>query len=158
MNVGEGSYSFSDLRDTIKVGKYTSIARDCYFHERDDNHYYKVNPKVVYTYNWEQGKSVKADDIEIGNDVWVGQGVKFLPSVKVGNGAIIGAWSVIAKDVPPYAIVVGNPAKVIKYRFTEEQQKELERIKWWDWSDEDIGKAKDRRELDDIDDFIKKYA
>lgn len=69
---------------------------------------------------------------EIGNDVWIGNSVIILNGVKIGNGAIVAAGSVVAKDVPPYAIVGGVPAKVIKYRFTNEQIDWLLKFKWWD--------------------------
>ena len=73
-----------------------------------------------------------AKPVKIGNDVWIGEGVTILTSngrIVIGNGAVIGANSVVAKDVPPYAIVVGNPARVIKYRFDEEIIKKLQAIK-----------------------------
>ena len=69
----------------------------------------------------------------IGNDVWIAAGVNILHKVKIGNGAVIGAGAVVTKDIPPYAIAAGVPAKVIKYRFDEEFIAELERIKWWNW-------------------------
>lgn len=74
----------------------------------------------------------------IGNDVWIGANVIILPSVQIGNGAIIAAGAIVTKDVPDYAIVGGVPAKIIKYRFSQEIIAELNRIKWWDWSDEKI--------------------
>ena len=74
----------------------------------------------------------------IGHDVWIGLDSLFVGAVNVGNGAIIGAGSVIAKDVPPYAVVVGNPARVIKYRFDDTTIKKLLAIKWWNWSLEKI--------------------
>ncbi|SDD90204.1 CatB-related O-acetyltransferase [Sporomusa acidovorans] len=76
--------------------------------------------------------------VVIGNDVWIGTNVTILPSVKIGNGAIIGAGAVVVKDVPDYAIVVGTPAKVIKYRFEEEKIKILNQSKWWEWPDDEI--------------------
>ena len=74
----------------------------------------------------------------IGHDVWIGYGVLFVGGVNVGNGAIIGAGAVVAKDIPPYAIAVGNPARVVKYRFDEETIKKLLAVKWWNWSFEKI--------------------
>lgn len=76
--------------------------------------------------------------IEIGNDVWIGAGALILPSVKIGDGAIIGAGAVVTKDIPDYAIAVGVPAKVIRYRFTDEEIEILKKIQWWNWSDEKI--------------------
>ena len=71
-------------------------------------------------------------EIYIGNDVWIGSSVKIMPGVHVGNGAVIGAGAIVTKDVPPYAIVGGVPAKIIKYRFSEEAIEKLEISKWWE--------------------------
>lgn len=70
-------------------------------------------------------------DIEIGHDVWIGANVIILDGIKIGNGVIVGAGSVVTKDIPSYAIVGGNPAKIIRYRFEEEEQKFLEQSEWW---------------------------
>lgn len=76
--------------------------------------------------------------VNIGNDVWIGDNVIILPGVKIGDGAVVAAGGVVTRDVPPYAIVGGVPTRIIKYRFTSEQIQILERIKWWNWSDEKI--------------------
>lgn len=78
------------------------------------------------------------DKIIIGHDVWIGKGALLLPSIKIGNGAIIGTGAVVTKDVPNYAIVAGVPAKVIRYRFKETEIEQLNAIEWWDWTDEQI--------------------
>lgn len=80
----------------------------------------------------------KNGKIKIGNDVWVGSNAIILPGVTIGNGAIIGAGSVVTRDVPSYAIVVGNPARILKYRFSEETIKKIEKIAWWEWDDDKI--------------------
>lgn len=72
------------------------------------------------------------EEISIGNDVWIGSSVKIMPGVHVGNGAVIGAGAIVTKDVPPYAIVVGVPAKIIRYRFPEDVIIQLENSKWWE--------------------------
>ena len=69
----------------------------------------------------------------IGNDVWIGNGTTIIGGVKIGSGAIIGANSVVAKDIPPYAIAVGNPARVVKYRFDKYTIQKLMNLKWWNW-------------------------
>jgi len=74
----------------------------------------------------------------IGNDVWIGAGAIVLSNVTIGNGAIIGAGAVVTNDVPDYAVVVGAPARVIRYRFNKEEIKILNAVEWWNWSDEDI--------------------
>lgn len=94
--------------------------------------------------------------IHIGNDVWIGQGAILLDGVTIGDGAIIGAYTVIASDIPPYAVMIGNPAQVLRYRFDDRQIQELLKIKWWDWDDETI-KAR-VEDFKDIDIFINKYA
>lgn len=76
--------------------------------------------------------------ILIGNDVWIGHGVKIMPGVIIGNGSVIAANSVVTKNISPYSIVAGAPAKHIKYRFHQEKINALEKIKWWDWDDEKI--------------------
>ena len=76
--------------------------------------------------------------IKIGNDVWIGEKCLIMPGVKIGDGAIIAAHAVVTKDIPPYAIAGGVPAKVIKYRFPDEVIKKLEEIRWWDMSDNEI--------------------
>jgi virginiamycin A acetyltransferase len=76
--------------------------------------------------------------IVIGNDVWFGDNATILPRVTIGDGAVIGAGSVVVKDVPPYAIVFGAPAKIIQYRFKKEIRDFLVDLKWWDWSDKKI--------------------
>ena len=81
----------------------------------------------------------KGDTI-IGNDVWIGYKALIMPGVKIGNGAIISSQSVVTTDVPAYTIVGGNPAKVIKKRFSDEVVCELEKLAWWDWPVEEITK------------------
>lgn len=78
--------------------------------------------------------------ITIGNDVWIGDGVKIKNGITIGDGAVIGAAAVVTKDVPPYAIVAGVPAKIIKYRFTEKVIQELLELRWWDLDIETIKK------------------
>ena len=81
--------------------------------------------------------------IKIENDVWIGIQSLILDGVTIGDGAVIGARTVVTKDVPPYAIVVGSPARIIKYRFNEEVIQRLLEIKWWNLSDEEINEKID---------------
>ena len=95
--------------------------------------------------------------IKIGNDVWLGRNVAIVNYANIGNGVIAGAGAVITKDVPDYAVVVGVPARIIKYRYTHEQIDALKKIKWWDWDDEIIRDRYDDFYLN-IEDFIAKYT
>lgn len=88
----------------------------------------------------------------IGNDVWIGRNATIIGGVKIGNGAVIGANAVVAKDIPPYAIAVGNPARVIKYRFDTETIKKFLAVKWWNWSLEKI--ADNFPLLNDVEKFL----
>lgn len=93
----------------------------------------------------------------IGNDVWVGAGAIILSGVKIGSGAIIGAGAVVVKDVPPYAIAAGNPARVVKYRFSQDQIEKLLKISWWDWEESKIKENIDYF-YQDAESFIKKFS
>jgi len=81
---------------------------------------------------------VSPDPVNIGNDVWIGSAAILLSGISVGDGAVVGAGSVVTKDVPPYAIVAGNPAKLIRYRFDNETIKKIMEIKWWNFTDEQL--------------------
>jgi phosphonate metabolism protein (transferase hexapeptide repeat family) len=97
------------------------------------------------------------DRVEIGHDVWIGHGAIIMPGVKIGDGAAIGSGAVVTRDVPPYAIVVGVPAHVLRPRFDAETMERLQRIAWWDWDAERIDAALgDFRELD-AEAFSRKY-
>ena len=89
-----------------------------------------------YFYKKEWGydvQDISRQELRVGNDVWIGYGTIITSSCKViGNGAVIGAGAIVTKDVPPYAIVMGVPAKITTYRFSEETQEKLERSKWWE--------------------------
>ncbi len=96
-------------------------------------------------------------DVIIGNDVWIGTGALILSGVTIGDGVVIGAHAVVAKDVPAYAIAVGNPAKVVKFRFDEATIEKLLAIAWWNWPDEKIASAVELMLSNDINEFIKQY-
>jgi phosphonate metabolism protein (transferase hexapeptide repeat family) len=93
----------------------------------------------------------------MGNDVWIGHGAVVLPGVKLGNGAAVGAGAIVTKDVPPFAIVVGNPGKILRYRFTPEIIAALERIAWWDWSHEQLRVGLPDFRRMSAEDFCRKY-
>jgi len=102
----------------------------------------------------EDGYPVPSPDSRIGSDVWLCPGAIVISGIDIGDGAIVGAGSVVTKDVPPYGIVAGNPARLIGYRHTEEQRAALMEIAWWDWPEEEVRAAVPLLSGVDIDAFI----
>ena len=136
-------YSWS--RDNLIIGKFCQIAAGVEFVMNDANH--KMNAVTTFPFYTLEGWEMKIPDpaempfkgnTVIGNDVWIGQNAVILPGVHVGDGAIIGANSVVGSDVAPYTIVIGNPAKVLRKRFDDELIGLLLKFKWWDKSIEEI--------------------
>ena len=140
-------YHYPINKDRLIIGKFCSIACGAKFLFNSGNH--KMASLSTYTFplffeEWDLEKENVAQawdqkgDIIIGNDVWIGYEAVILPGVTIGDGAVIGCRAVVTKDVPPYTIVGGVPAKPIRKRFDEETIKELQKIKWWDWPEEKI--------------------
>ena len=125
----------------ITIGKYCSIAINCTFVM---SHHLMTrtttSPSPYYLFDHGQGNmsSFSRGDIIIGHDVWIGANCSILDNTRIGNGSVIATGSVVTKDVPPYAIVGGNPAKIIKYRFNEDQRRSLDEMQWWDFETVDI--------------------
>lgn len=105
----------------------------------------------------EDGAPSSKGDVVIGNDVWIGKGAKVLSGVHIGNGAVVGAYAVVSRNVRPYAVVVGNPAVEVKRRFTDEQIDALEAIAWWDWPIETILEAVPMLSSANVEAFITKW-
>ncbi len=103
-----------------------------------------------------KGENYKLKRIHVGNDVWLGKNVLITNSADIGNGVIAGAGAVITKDVPDYAVVAGSPARIIRYRYTQEQIIALNRIAWWNWSDEKIRECYDDF-FEEVEVFINKH-
>ncbi len=171
MTLGRGSYATDmdiDLHHAavnILVGNFTSIAHGVTACLRQDEHDYRSAAMfpmdMLDLTDAERGREInhirkmrfggQRDQIIIGSDVWIGRGAVIMGGVHIGNGAIVGAHAVVAKDVPPYAIVVGNPARVIKYRFPEETVQKLLGIKWWHWP---VERVKSLADTEDVETFV----
>ena len=126
---------------SILVGEFTYIA-DAEF-ERHVTHFYPWSRPFYTLEGWDMEPPAASDmpfkgDTVIGNDVWIGQKAVILPGVHIGDGAIIGANSVVGCDVAPYTIVIGNPARLLRHRFDEELTELLLRFQWWNKSIEEI--------------------
>ena len=139
------THHYDFMGDKLIIGKFCAIARGVEFVMNGANHMLDC----LSTYPFEIIDEFKGlarpfanrgnrGDTVIGNDVWIGQNATILPGVHIGDGAIVGANAVVSKDVPAYAVVVGNPAVVKKYRFDEETIKLLLELKWWDKPVEEI--------------------
>ena len=140
--IGAFSYAGSNtIMNFTSLGKFCSLARNVDVGGFDHD-YRKVTTMPMFRFkqlsegaNPEAGKR---DLCVIGNDVWIAAGAQVLHKVTVGDGAVIGGGAVVTKDVPPYAIVAGVPARIIKFRFDEKTIADLLDIKWWDWPEEVI--------------------
>jgi acetyltransferase-like isoleucine patch superfamily enzyme len=126
----EGTASSSE-KSNLVIGEFCSIACGVKIF-LGGNHNYKRASTWLLKQNDKNGITSNGDVI-IGNDVWIGQGATVMSGVTIGDGAVIAAEALVAKDVAPYSIVGGNPAKHISYRFDEKTIKNLLDIKWWNW-------------------------
>lgn len=135
-------YHYPINNDNLVIGKFCSIACRAKFLMTSGNHAMKslsTYPFPIFGEEWDETLKVRdawdnKGDIVIGNDVWIGYEAVIMSGVTIGDGAVIGTRAVVTKDVQPYAIVGGVPAKVIKKRFNDETIAKLLKIKWWDWS------------------------
>jgi len=145
---GKDSYHNGNMivkgKGNLVVGNYCALGQDIKFVL--SNHTYEY-PSLQYSFYIkffnEFPYKKKEGSIVIGSDVWIGDNAILLPNITVGNGAIIGAGAIVTKDVPDFAIVGGNPAKILKYRYTDSQIKNINESSWWNWSDEEIVKNRE---------------
>jgi virginiamycin A acetyltransferase len=139
-------YHYSN--DYLIIGKFCAIATDVKFIMNAANHKLdgiSTYPFPIFGHGWEKAMEKITNlpnkgDTVIGNDVWIGYESVIMPGVKISDGVIIAAKSVVVKDIPPYTIVGGNPAQVIRQRFSDSEISELLAIRWWDWSIEKISR------------------
>jgi len=144
----EGCVRYLDKKrkdvDKLIIGKYCSIGSGAVFimagNQGHRSDWISTFPFYYQANIFKEAKNPyeKAGDTTIGHDVWIGTEAMILSGITIGTGAVISARAVVTKDVEPYAIVGGNPATVIKYRFSEKKIATLLQLKWWDWSEEKI--------------------
>lgn len=139
-------YHFDFMGDKLIVGKFCAIATGVKFIMNGSNHSlegFSSYPFSVFSEQWAKALPnppnfpYKGDTV-IGNDVWIGYNCLIMPGVKIGDGAVIASKSVVTKDVDPYTVVGGNPATVLRKRFSDETINTLLEIAWWDWDIEKI--------------------
>ena len=152
-----------------RIGNFCSISHGLRFSFLGKHNYEWVTTYPFYNFYekwnfeipplWSKGipdmTKIEPEPIIVENDVWIAANVTIKENVRVGNGAVVAMGSLVTKDVPPYALVGGNPAKVIKFRFNEKQIEELLKIAWWNWSDEEVAKVLPLLLSDEINAFIK---
>ena len=163
----------------VEIGNYSYVAKNCAVTNCTIGNFSSIGPNfccglgihptngistapMFYSQSKVNGSSLvqqpkveESNHTTIGNDVFIGANVTVLDGVTIGDGAVIGAGAVVSKDIPPYAIAVGCPIRIIKYRMTEEQIAAMQRIQWWNWDDDRLQDVE--RMFEDIDGFIAKY-
>ncbi len=153
-------YHFDFIGDKLIIGKFCAFATDIQFIMNGANHAmtgFSTFPFNVFANGWKNGfdmntitQGLRGDTI-VGHDVWIGRGATIMPGVTIGHGSIIGAMAVVAKDVPPYSIVVGNPAQIVRRRFGDATIETLLDLAWWDWPIETVSKALNAIRGNDLD-------
>ena len=139
-------YHFPFVGDRLIIGKFCALARGVKFIMNGANHKmhgFSTYPFFAFQNGWEKvlpqpGELPYKGDTVVGNDVWIGYEAIIMPGVKIGDGAIVAAKSVVVKDVAPYTIVGGNPNECIRQRFSDDIIKSLAEIAWWNWDIEKI--------------------
>ena len=137
------------IGDRLIIGRFCAIAEGARFIMNGANHAmsgFSTYPFNIFGHGWEEGfdestwkREIRGDTV-VGTDVWIGMEAVFMPGVNIGHGAIAAAKAVVTHDVPPYAIVAGNPAKVVKTRFDQRTVDRLLKVAWWDWPVDKIGR------------------
>ncbi|RVC53476.1 CatB-related O-acetyltransferase [Mesorhizobium sp. M00.F.Ca.ET.038.03.1.1] len=145
----------------LRVGAFCSVAGRVLFICSGHHPTASATTFPIYSRLLKQPEPIAEDSkpagITVGNDVWIGNGAMILPGVEIGDGAVVGAGAVVTKNVPPYAIVGGSPARLIRYRFSQDVISKLLAIQWWRWDD---GKVKREADLltGPIEAFIERHS
>jgi acetyltransferase-like isoleucine patch superfamily enzyme len=165
-----GAYSYGEPeiatfigdRSRVRVGKFVSIGPDVVILEGGNHHsewvsQYPFRSQFALPGRFEDGHPSSKGDVTIGHDSWIGRGARVLSGTTIGNGAVVAAYAVVTKDVAPYTMVAGNPAREVRRRFSDEQISALERIAWWDWPLSEVLANVPHLCSDNIDAFIRRF-
>jgi virginiamycin A acetyltransferase len=156
-------YHFPFIGDKLIIGKFCAIAKGVTFIMNGANHKtsgFSTYPFFIFGTGWEDASPAAGElpykgDTVVGHDVWLGYEATIMPGISIGHGAIVASKSVVTSDVPPYSVVGGNPAKILKYRFDAKTIEALLSVAWWDWSAEKITRHLKLITNNDIDALIK---
>jgi len=164
-----GDYSYVERHAQViyaKIGKFCAVAANACVNALEHPIDRVSQHKITYRPN-EYFLSAKLDKdfrqrrrsatVDIGNDVWIGQGAIIMPGVRIGHGAVIGAGAVVTKDVAPYAIMVGVPACFLKWRFEPKISARIIALAWWDWDHDGLAKAIADMQMLSAEEFARKY-
>ena len=160
---GDKTYGYPNITcydsvSRLSVGRYTSIASNVSILLGSNHKKGMITnyPRSLINKNIKPEDTNERGDVSIGSDVWIGYGVTIVGPVSIGDGAIIGAGAVVVRDIPAYAVAVGVPAKVIKYRFEEGEIQDLLKIKWWERDGQEVKRMESDLYGQDIKSFIEK--
>ena len=171
MKIGKYTYGFENIQVNdwsegyhIEIGAFCSIARRCNIYVGGNHHKewvttypFGILHKNIFTNQSALALPISNGNVIIENDVWIGDNVTIMSGITIGDGAIIACNSHVTKNVEPYSIVGGNPAKLIKYRFDKNIIESLLKIKWWHWTDEKINENAHLLCSDKLEEFVKTH-
>jgi acetyltransferase-like isoleucine patch superfamily enzyme len=169
VTIGRHSYGLpevlifaGDTKTCLRIGNFVSIGRDVQFvlggnHRVDWITTFPLRKVLGLPGADADGHPASKGDVVVGNDVWLGLGAKILSGVVIGDGAVVGAHSVVTRSVRPYAIVVGSPAREVRRRFNDELVARLLNVAWWNWSDDKVCSEVERLSNPDIEAFLARH-
>ena len=145
--------SFCSIADFVRIGHYNHYIKHVSSHPFLNHKQYGFVKNDFFT---DENVNETRKEVLVGNDVWLGTGVVVLRGVQIGDGAVVGANSVVTRNIPPYSIVGGIPARIMKYRFDDETIEKLLQIGWWNWEEERI--KRNIQYFYDVNRFVDKFT